>query len=129
MARKVILVSDVSGQESADVENHEFWYEGKRYEIDCTPEEWQDYHNALAPWVEKARNIPPAGQSAKSGQRRQIASRYSTKPRSQTDESRARRWALENGIPVGSRGRVPSGLVEQWKHATQQQKHSVEAIA
>ncbi len=106
MARKQIvtveMVDDLDGGK-AD-ETIAFGFEGKSYEIDLSKRNASAFRKLLAPYVDGARKP---------------AVRRTTRGRSgaASDPKAIRAWALESGISVPARGRIPSTVLEQYRAA------------
>lgn len=97
---QVILEDDVDGGPAN--ETVRFSVDGADYEIDLSEKNAQRLRDAIAPWVGHAR---------KSNSRRKT---------NRTDRGAAtdvRAWAKANGMPVNSRGRVPTEVREAYERA------------
>ena len=109
MARKIeiILVDDMDGSVAA--ETVRFGIDGSEYEIDLSTENATELREALARYTAVARRrVVGSGGSA-------VRSRT---PRLQGARVGAiRRWAVDNGYKVSSRGRVPVALVQAYEKA------------
>ena len=103
-----ILTDDLDGTESNDVETVSFAFEGAKYEIDLTPTNRHGLETAMAPYLNAARK---AGRTASVGTRRSVASSRDYDPKA------VRAWAQANKVEVPDRGRIPAGVVEQFKAA------------
>lgn len=95
------LIDDLDG--SAAAETVRFALDGAEYEIDLADGNAEELRNALAPYVNAGRRHgkAPARTSSASG----------------IDAKTVRRWAVENGIEVGTMGRVPTDVVKQYQAA------------
>ena len=84
----------------------------ERYEIDLTEENYQKLVDALAPFVEVAREVeddpkPPKG-----------VSRARSSSRTSPDElNKIREWARANGHEVSDRGRISGKVMEAYEAA------------
>lgn len=101
MAKKVqiILEDDLDGS-NAD-ETVTFGLDGATYEIDLTAQHAEELRSALNPFVGAARKTGKAKGSRASGS-------------SGVDTKKVRAWAIENGIDVPGRGRIPKNVVEKY---------------
>ncbi|MFJ6217043.1 Lsr2 family protein [Streptomyces sp. NPDC092296] len=109
MAKKTIVVCDITGEEGADTV--EFAWEGTRYSIDLVDSERQKIDDFLAPYLKVAEEVT-------SGQR---ALPVQPGP----DSFKVRKWAQENNIlvdgqPLLARGRIPAAFVELYEKAHQE---------
>lgn len=104
MARKTVvtLEDDLDGG-PAD-ETLRFGVDGSEYEIDLNEKNAARFHKLLAPFVERARR---AGRGPRRVVRRTAASRRRSRD--------IRVWAKRQGIALSDRGRIPSGVVEQYE--------------
>lgn len=111
MARKVsvILVSDLSGTESDDVETVGFAIDGSAYEIDLTAKEAEKLRHSLGEFIDNARR---AGRAPKAST---AAPKNTTKVGS--DAKAIRAWAASNNVNVPPRGRIPVEVREQYEAA------------
>ena len=103
MARRVIpqLIDDIDGTvlEPGNGATIEFAFDGKRYEIDLTEENAQQFREALAPYIDAARTLSTSRGAART-----------PKPASKTNLDDVRAWARENGHTVSDRGRIPAAV-------------------
>ncbi|WP_435280114.1 histone-like nucleoid-structuring protein Lsr2 [Streptomyces sp. 1222.5] len=102
MAKRIIVESDLSGE--SDAEAVSFTFDGKRYTIDLTESEKEDFSNVLAKYIDVAEEVTSAGQPS---------SQQSNGP----DPAKVRTWAQEKGIEVNTKGRVPHSIVAQYLKA------------
>ncbi|MFJ8857240.1 Lsr2 family protein [Streptomyces sp. NPDC102451] len=109
MAKRVIVESDLSGDPEASTVP--FAFDGKRYTIDLTEEEKEEFGKLLAKYIdvaEEVENVPANGQTTIPNQ--------SNGP----DPAKVRAWARENGIEVNDKGRVPHSVVSQYLKAQEE---------
>lgn len=108
MAQRVITqkVSDLSGVDIADGEGKtvNFSVEGVEYQLDLTQKEFDKFNSAMDFYITHATRV---GGRKKSG----------AASKSDYDAKLVRAWAVEQGLDIPSRGRIPSELVEQYKAA------------
>lgn len=107
MARRsqIILIDDVSGEE-AD-ETVFFGLDGVEYSIDLTKENADKLREQLEPWVSNAERI---------GGRRKAGTGGAGKSEAQI----IREWAMEQGIELSRRGRIPANVRELYYNAQAQ---------
>ncbi len=108
MARSVHVVLHDDTDGSVAAETVRFGLDGREYLIDLSEANAHRLREVLAPWIAAARHVRPAIP----GPRLPV----------EGDTAEIRRWALENGLPVGSRGRLPVDLREQYASAQQAQR-------
>ncbi|MET9500102.1 Lsr2 family protein [Streptomyces sp. NPDC006552] len=105
----VIYTDDLTNKESEEVSTHRFSLNGVNYEIDLTPESYDKLADALGPFIKAGRKAGRVkGGSAKA------------RGRAGSDGASAeeiRSWAKAQGIEINERGRVPSGIREQYEVA------------
>lgn len=103
----VTLIDDIDGSD-AD-EQVEFAIDGKSYEIDLSSANGSRLRDALAPFVSAARR---AG-----GRRGSAASSSTSAARPSTDREQnqaIREWAVQQGMKISERGRIPSNVLEAY---------------
>lgn len=110
MARRVqvVLEDDVDGGDAAETVS--FALDGRSYEIDLNSANAAALREALAPWIAAGRR---AGAAPTAGR---TPARARTTKRSE-DTADIRRWAVDNGLPVSSRGRISSDLRARYEAA------------
>lgn len=111
MSQEVILklVDDLDGSEAT--ETVVFGLDGEGYEIDLSAKNAAALRKALDRYRGAARTSSAARPSSASGRR----GRSKSRGRGDVDPKAVRVWALENGIEISSRGRIPSEVLEQYK--------------
>ncbi len=109
MARQtfVKLIDDISGGQ-AD-ETVQFSYRGQSYEIDLSTKNAQAFHRDMAKYIDHSRKAGRVA-TATRGSRGSGATR-------DYDLVALRDWAIENGHPVPSRGRVKQTIIDAYKAA------------
>jgi hypothetical protein len=107
MARKtvIILEDDLDGSEAS--ETVQFAIDGAEYEIDLSEEHANELRQAIGRFTAVARRSP--------GGRGRPAVRRS--PLGGIDAKAVRKWALDNGLKVNTRGRIQADIVEQYQAA------------
>lgn len=98
-------VDDLDGTSAS--ETITFGIDGKQFQIDLNRRNAKALRSDLAKWSEHARR-PRA--------RTNRRTRGSGSGRN-SESATIRAWAIEQGIPVPSRGRIPATLVEQYRNA------------
>src|SRR5687767_3939595 len=111
MAQEVItkLVDDLDGSEAT--ETVLFGLDGESYEIDLSAKNAAALRKALDRYRGSARTSS-AGRGSSGGRRGRGGKGRS---RGDADSRVVRAWAIEKGIPVSSRGRIASDVLEQSK--------------
>lgn len=111
MAKKTIekYFSDLSGNAiEGNSPTLYFSFDGTSYEIDLTDDEKSAFKDTIAPYLGHARSV--RGSAA----RRPAAKSSST---SGHDPKVVRAWAVEQGLDVPARGRIPASLVQEYDAA------------
>ncbi|MGO1398600.1 MAG: Lsr2 dimerization domain-containing protein, partial [Brevibacterium yomogidense] len=101
-----ILTSDLSGEQSEDVQTVKLSLDAGSYEIDLTPQEREELGSALRVYVAKARRAA----SAKKAGGKSVASAYSAQ-----ELKAAREWLRLRGHEVSDRGRIKKDLLDEWQ--------------
>jgi hypothetical protein len=112
MAKRVIttLEDDLDGSEAN--ETIIFSIDGAEYEIDLNEAHANELREAMNKYTSVAR---------KSVGRAKQARRASTgNGNGSTDTKAVRAWAIENGIPISSRGRIQADVVERYAQQTRE---------
>ncbi len=106
MARKTVVdwVDDIDG--TAASETVPFTIDGSRYEIDLSEKNAAKLRDAMSGWIEASR---------RSGHRR---ARGGSAKNDQSESTKARKWALDNGLEVGPRGRLRSEVLDAYRSRT-----------
>jgi hypothetical protein len=107
MAQRIqtLLIDDLDGGEAAATVR--FGLDGTDYEIDLSAAHGDELRKSLERYLAHARR---AGGAAKGAGR-------SRRSGSEVDTARIREWAKGQGIEIKDRGRVPTGVVEQYQAA------------
>jgi hypothetical protein len=110
VAQKIqtLFLDDIDGSEAEGTVR--FGLDGAEYEIDLSVTHSEELHKALAPYVAHARKVGGARRAARGGRRNATG----------IDTHKVREWAREQGIDIKERGRVPAGVMEQYRKATEQ---------
>ena len=103
MAREVLVVISDDLDGSPDATTVEFALDGVSYSIDLGSKNEKTLRTALAPFLEAATKVRPAGRSAKS---RAASSRERN--------AAIREWAIESGVELPSRGRIAGAVAEAY---------------
>lgn len=114
------IVCDITGEPGARTVT--FAVDGAEYEIDLVADTENELRSSLAGFVESARPV-----KGTRGQRRQTRS-LGTGPATMDPAQRKaiRRWAQEQGHPVGDRGRIPQSVTDAYHaHAGRSPEHAL----
>ncbi|WP_039824893.1 histone-like nucleoid-structuring protein Lsr2 [Nocardia testacea] len=106
MARRVVVtvIDDVDGV-SAAAETVSFGIDGVTYEVDLSEANARELRAGLDKWIPHARKV--GGRS-----------RTDTPAvRQRRDASAVREWARRHGHDVPARGRIPSAVLDAYRHA------------
>ncbi|MFD0688562.1 histone-like nucleoid-structuring protein Lsr2 [Actinomadura fibrosa] len=100
MAEKVIRVDDIDGSEGDDVAKRDFEVLGRTFTIDLSDDNYKRLNemlDALAPYIDNAAEVKPAGKGRKSARPARIKG-YTN--------GDVREWALREGVEVSERGKI-----------------------
>lgn len=116
------MFSDISGKEIRDNGGTvEFSFAGKSYSIDLTNAERAEFEKAISKYIDAAsgQGRPAAKKTtARKSTRKKATSRKSAQRESSGPDAKAiRAWAVENGIEVPQRGRIPGAVIAQFEAA------------
>jgi hypothetical protein len=108
MAQKIetLFIDDIDGGEAEGTIR--FALDGAEFEIDLSRQHSQELRSALGMYIVHARKV---------GTARRAGIRGGRKP-SSVDNTAVRAWAREHGIDIKERGRVPAGIIDQYRTAT-----------
>ena len=117
MAQKVIreFIDDIDG--SPAERTFTFTVDGTRYEIDLSGENIKEFNDAIAGFVESAREV----NSGNGRQTRKVSSssRLSGSGRSREQTQAVREWARRQGHSINDRGRIPASIQQAFDQAHQ----------
>jgi Lsr2 len=109
----VRFVDDLDGSEAVGTVT--FALDNRTFEIDLSDENTDKLHEALAPFIEAARQIGGRGRRRAQGQ----STSGQAAARSNREETAAiRTWAREHGHQVSERGRIPKSVMEAYRSAS-----------
>jgi len=110
MAQKVqtFLIDDLDGSEAEDTVF--FGLDGAQYEIDLSTDHAKELRTTLARYTGAGRRV--TGTARRAGQNGRKT------PASGISNTAVRSWAKEQGLEVKERGRVPAGILAQYRAAT-----------
>jgi Lsr2 len=108
---QVLLVCDLHDDETPGTETVTFAVDGTTYEIDTCEAHSAKLRDAFAPYVAAGRR---AGRSSAGAAGRR---RRGGRPTSGVDPAAVRAWARSNNVKVSERGRISSGVLEQYAAA------------
>lgn len=93
---RVVRVDDLDGKKAVDTVR--FSYQGKGYEIDLSAANRQRFDRMMREFISKARP----------------RSRHTVM---RSEPMKVRTWARDHGLKVGSRGRIPSSVMSEYRKA------------
>jgi hypothetical protein len=96
------LTDDTDGS-PAD-ETARFALDGREYEIDLSEVNAKALRQMIEPYATAGRRVTSRGRAI-------------TRVETTVDTAAVRAWAASNGIEVSARGRLPKGVVEQYRAA------------
>lgn len=106
MAQKIqtLFIDDIDGGDAEGTVR--FGLDGAEYEIDLNGEHSEELRATLGKYIEHARKV---------GSTRRSAGRGAGRRPSAQDTAAVRAWAREKGYDIKGRGRVPAGLVAEYR--------------
>ncbi|MEU2159397.1 Lsr2 family protein [Streptomyces sp. NPDC019396] len=109
MARKhvTIFIDDLTGLETAEGATHSIVLNGVAYEIDLSPDSYDQMLEAFSPYLKSGRRVGR-------GRRSSRAAALKTEGPSTAE---VREWALSNGHDVNARGRIPAEIRAAYESA------------
>lgn len=119
MARTVIITDDVTGQPGAKPRT--LVIDSVEYEVDLTTASLAELKNAIKPFLKNARVV----KNGRAEKARPAGAKKAAAPRGRKSRAKAapnlsaeaRAWALENGVAVPKRGRVPASVIDAYRAA------------
>lgn len=105
----VHTIDDLTGEILGDdAKNIEFvWIDGKKRQLDLSPENHQALIDLMAPYVNAAQVA--TGKAAKKP--------ITTRTRAKTGTTEIRAWARQHGYTVSDRGRIPEEIMDAYEAA------------
>jgi hypothetical protein len=108
-----VLVDDLDGSEGA--ETIRLGWNGEWRELELSKRNLASLSRALDRYLNVSR--PVSGNGRSSGPRRSSAAESSRSAKGKRDPKAIRAWAVENGITVPARGRIPGDVERQYTEA------------
>ena len=110
MAQLTMTICDRHRQGGEDVPGtpRRFVIDGFRGTVDLCDERYEREVEPLVNFLRRMRAQPATKPRSRSRRRTETA---------QAETAAVRAWALENGIEVSARGRLPQGVLEQYRAA------------
>jgi hypothetical protein len=111
MAQRVVVTDDLDGVGEATTVS--FSFEGQHLEIDLSKRNRAAFEKALKPYLDVARRAGTSRGRSRHG----MTSRKSSngrRPAHHPDPAVVREWAAKNRLPVSTRGRISTDLLEQY---------------
>ncbi len=103
---RFVLIDDIDG--TIAQETVYFGVGRQQYEIDLNSEHLAEFSEDMQRWTKHARRL-----ATRRGPR-------SSQPAGPNDASLIRAWAKERGVPLSSRGRIPTAVRDQYYAETSQ---------
>lgn len=115
---QIVITDDISGEHGAETVT--FAIDGVAYTIDLTEDNHARLTEALAPFIDNATRVGKYGTTP--GFKPPLSTVRQHRPVSsgRNDPAyvgRVKNWAMQNGIHVASRGRVPKTVVDAYTQA------------
>lgn len=102
---KVVEVVDDFDGSPAD-QTVRFAFNGASYEIDLNREHFEEFAEAIQPYIKAGRKVGSTRRRGNAGN-----------PNQRLENAKIRAWAKENGHNVSERGRIPAEVVEEYRKA------------
>ncbi|MFJ6636875.1 Lsr2 family protein [Streptomyces sp. NPDC091376] len=99
-----IFIDDLTGEETAEGATHTFMLNGVEYEIDLSPDSYDQMLEAFSPYLKSGRKVGKVRRKTKTVHRSEGPS-----------TAEVRRWAKANGHDVNERGRIPADVREAYE--------------
>lgn len=117
MARKTVvrLVDDLDGSDA--VETVVFGIDNRTYEIDLNATHAAALRESYAPYLRSARKVGRPGVSPRGARGGRPTATTPSAGGGDYDPRAVRIWAAAHGIAVAPRGRIPSGVIAQFRAA------------
>lgn len=108
----VRFIDDIDGSDLADAETPTltFALDGTQYEIDLSDKSQEKLRKALAPYIGAGRRVSGSRGKAPRGRKSAAAATGAT-------AADVRAWAVEQGLDVPARGRVPQEVRDAFEAA------------
>lgn len=103
---QIIMTDDIDGGEAT--ETVAFAIDGHGYEIDLNEDNATALREMLAPYCKAGRKAPRTTNRRRTG----------TTQQRNSETSKIRAWARENGYEVGPRGRIHQHIIDAYHQAT-----------
>lgn len=108
----VVMVDDLDGTESDDVQTVGFGLDGVTYEIDLSADNAKELRESLADFITNGRKIGKFGKPLV-----RVAGGVGGSGRSKEQLQAIRDWAKANGHAVSDRGRIPADVLAEFDAA------------
>jgi hypothetical protein len=103
----VVMEDDLDGSEAT--QTIAFSVDGTDLQIDLSDKNADEFRKALEPYITAAQLVGGRARQSRRGRTRKVDGPVDTKA--------VRAWAASNGIDVSSRGRIPAGVLQQYRDA------------
>jgi hypothetical protein len=120
MVKEIVTTyrDDLDGSElSEDFRPTRFSLDGTEYEIDLSDGNIDKLREALAPFVDVARQVQPRLQGTNPARSTSAAPRRRGTPTDSSRLAEIRTWANQNGYPTGDRGRIRQEIIDAYDAA------------
>ena len=103
--KKIVEVVDDFDGTPAD-QTVRFAFNGASYEIDLNRAHFEEFAEAIQPYIKAGRKVGSTRRRGNAGN-----------PTQRLENVKIRAWAKENGHNVSERGRIPAEVVEEYRKA------------
>lgn len=94
-----------------------FAFNGATYEIDLTRAHFEEFAEALQPWIKAGRRIGSGAPRSLKKRRKRTQREVEEAASISMANAKMRKWAGENGYSVSPKGRIPQKVVEAYLEA------------
>lgn len=119
MAKRTIevLTSDLSNEESKDIQTVKFSLNNHAYSIDLTNEEVEDFELLFQDYISVARKESQAAARRQQGSATARGGKTAVEEQTGAAPSEVREWAKVNGHEVSERGRIHRDVINAYNAA------------
>ena len=103
--KKIVEIVDDFDGTPAD-QTVRFAFNGASYEIDLSREHFEEFAEAIQPYIKAGRKVGSTRRRSNAGN-----------PTQRLENAKIRAWAKEEGLDLSDRGRIPAPIVEAYRKA------------
>jgi len=103
--KKIVEIVDDFDGTPAD-QTVRFAFNGASYEIDLNREHFEEFAEAIQPYIKAGRKVGSTRRRGNAGN-----------PTQRLENAKIRAWAKQEGLELSDRGRIPAPIVEAYRKA------------